>query len=131
MVCKMAFLSYCVLTIVFVLLLLLIRSVKGEFALPLSVCISVALAGVALAAATPLLDYINNLAKPYTGEYLPLMLKAVGISLVTSTSADICRDSGENAIASKVELLGKCEILALSLPLLTAMAELITEVLGL
>ncbi len=127
----MDFVTYCALTIVFVLLLLLVRSVKGEFALPLSVCLSVMLAGVALAAATPLIEYINNLAKPYTGGYLSLMLKAVGISLVTSTSADICRDSGENAIASKVELLGKCEILALSLPLITAMAELIAKVLEL
>ena len=127
----MDFVTYCALTIVFVLLLLLVRSVKGEFALPLSVCLSVMLAGVALAAAAPLIEYINNLAKPYTGGYLSLMLKAVGISLVTSTSADICRDSGENAIASKVELLGKCEILALSLPLITAMAELIAKVLEL
>ena len=127
----MDFVTYCALTIVFVLLLLLVRSVKGEFALPLSVCLSVMLAGVALAAATPLIEYINNLAKPYTGGYLSLMLKAVGISLVTSTSADICRDSGENAIASKVDILGKCEILALSLPLITAMAELIAKVLEL
>lgn len=96
----------------------------------MSVCLSVTLAGVALAIVSPVLEYINSIAQPYTGGYLSILLKAVGISLLSSTSADICRDAGEGAIASKVELLGKCEILALSLPLLADLVELIGEVLA-
>ena len=33
-------------------------------------------------------------------------------------SAELCRDAGESAIASKLELVGKAEIILLCLPLL-------------
>ena len=39
----------------------------------------------------------------------------------------ICRDCGENAIASKVELVGKCAILLLTLPMLKVLLELAKE----
>lgn len=44
-------------------------------------------------------------------------LKALGIAYLTYISAEICRDSGEDGIASKVELAGKIEMLSLALPL--------------
>lgn len=123
------FLTSVSLTVIFVTLLMLIRSIKGEMALPLSICISVSLTGVAMAVCVPLVDYINSIAEPYSQGYLSVLMKAIGISLVTSSAVDICRDSGETAIASKVELLGKCEILVLSLPLIRDITELLLDVL--
>ena len=108
--------------------LVFIRSIKGEMALPLSVCITVSLAGVAIATCLPIIDYLNTLVQPYSQKYITLLMKTVGISLLTATAADICRDSGESAIASKVELVGKCEILLLSLPLLKDITELLFTV---
>ena len=123
------FLSSVILTVIFVTLLITIRAIKGELAVPLSLCISVMLTGVSLAICHPIIDFLNNIVKPSSENYLIILLKSVGISLVVSTAADICRDCGENAIASKVELLGKCEILLLSLPLLKEITALITNVL--
>ena len=39
--------------------------------------------------------------------YLAAVLKVVGISYVTQFSAEVCRDSGQGAIASKLEIAGK------------------------
>ncbi|MBQ8209741.1 MAG: hypothetical protein IJZ35_04070 [Clostridia bacterium] len=60
------------------------------------------------------------------GDYLKLILKVSGAALITQFSADICRDSGESALASKVEFAGKTLILALSLPLTQALLEFAT-----
>jgi len=123
------FLASVALTVVFVTLLIAIRSIKGELAIPLSLCVSVMLTGLSLAISTPIIDFLNSLAEPSSKNYMTVLLKSVGISLVVSTASDICRDCGERAIASKVELLGKCEILLLSLPLLKEITALITDVL--
>ena len=46
-----------------------------------------------------------------------VILKALGVAFVCETAADICRDMGQTAIASKIELAGKLEIVALAIPL--------------
>ena len=120
-----AFLSYLFFTLLAVLLLQFLRRYQSEVSFPSSVCITVFLMGVSLSVIVPLIDYVNSIAEQYTYSYLPILLKASGIALLTGTASDLCRSSGEEAIASKVELLGKCELLALSLPLLQELFELV------
>lgn len=57
-------------------------------------------------------------------DYMSLVLKITGIAVLTQFSADICRDSGESALSSKVEFAGKTIILAMSLPVVEAVLEL-------
>ena len=125
----MTFVSSIALTVVFVTLLMVIRGIKGEMAVPLSLCVSVMLVGLSLAICAPIMDFLGSLAEPSSKKYMTTLLKTVGVSLVASTASDICRDCGENSIASKVEMLGKCEILFLSLPLLQDITALITHIL--
>lgn len=56
--------------------------------------------------------------------YLPVMLKGLSVSFLCECAVDICRDCGQNSIASKVEFAGKVEILLLSIPLLRSVIEL-------
>ena len=51
-------------------------------------------------------------------EYIDVLIKVLGIALVTQFSADMCRDSGESALASKVEFAGKVIITAASIPVI-------------
>lgn len=60
-------------------------------------------------------------------EYISVMLKILGISLVTQFTSDMCRDSGESALASKVEFAGKIIIIAASLPVIEGFTGLITR----
>ena len=57
-------------------------------------------------------------------EQVLLLLKALGVSVLTQLAADACRDSGETALSNKVELAGKVTILLLCLPLVKAMIQL-------
>lgn len=120
-----AFLSYLFLTLVAVLLLQFLKRYQSDVSFTSSVGITVFLLGVSLSIIVPFVDYINSIAEQYTYSYLSVLIKASGIALLTGTASDLCRSSGEEAIASKVELLGKCELLFLSLPLLQELFQLV------
>ena len=53
-----------------------------------------------------------------TGDYAAVLFKAVGICLLTQLAGDVCRDSGESSIASKIELAGRAAILLTAMPLI-------------
>lgn len=61
-------------------------------------------------------------------KYFTVIIKSVGVAYVTQFAAEILRDSGENAIASKVESGGKICILAFAMPVMTSFLELCTKV---
>lgn len=61
-------------------------------------------------------------------ENIKLLLKALGVCFITQLAFDTCQDSGQSAIASKVELTGKLTILVLALPLFTQLVGLLTEI---
>ena len=56
-------------------------------------------------------------------EYFSTALKALGLAYISSFAADVCRDFGQNALASKAEFAGRCAIFVVTVPLLTAIAE--------
>ncbi len=59
-------------------------------------------------------------------EYLTILFKALGICYITQFACDICRDSGENALASQAELAGKLSLIILALPLFDSLAEIVS-----
>ena len=58
-------------------------------------------------------------------EYTRPIFKVFGISLLTETTSDICRQAGENTFASKVEMLGKTEMIILCFPLVEKILNII------
>ena len=61
---------------------------------------------------------------------LGVLLKAVGIGLVSELVASLCADGGNSSLGRQVQLLGSVVILSLSLPLLETLLELIGDLLG-
>ncbi|MEE1352173.1 MAG: SpoIIIAC/SpoIIIAD family protein [Clostridia bacterium] len=51
-------------------------------------------------------------------KYFAICIKSIGIAYISQFAAEILRDGGEGAIASKVETAGKISILALTMPVL-------------
>ncbi len=56
--------------------------------------------------------------------YIESVVKVIGIAYVTQFGADMLRDGGESAIASKCELAGKIFILYLTLPIIGEFLEI-------
>ena len=75
-----------------------------------------------------IVDSLNELASGMgeISSYLKIMFKVLGIALVTQIISDICRHSGESALAGQTEVAAKILIVTLILPLLQAVVEVIT-----
>ncbi|MCM1180144.1 MAG: hypothetical protein NC347_07815 [Clostridium sp.] len=76
-------------------------------------------------------DFLNEVMKDIGLEsgYFEILIKIVGISYLCEFTANICRESGFVSVASQVELGGKLTMMVLSMPILLAIVEMITEVL--
>ncbi|MGL4345723.1 MAG: stage III sporulation protein AD [Cellulosilyticaceae bacterium] len=61
--------------------------------------------------------------------YLSILFKVIGIAYVAEFAYQICKDGGEEAIASKIQLAGKVMILVLAAPIALALIDLITGLL--
>ncbi|MCR4796087.1 MAG: hypothetical protein K5898_13155 [Ruminococcus sp.] len=55
------------------------------------------------------------------------IFKVLAICCITHISAELCRDSGEGAIASAAELCGRGAIIVLSLPIMSSFIQLIDK----
>ncbi|MBE6574559.1 MAG: hypothetical protein E7652_09255 [Ruminococcaceae bacterium] len=63
------------------------------------------------------------------GDYFKVMLKGLGVALLSEAGADLCRDAGESTLASRIELAGKVEILCIALPLIKSLVSLSERIL--
>ena len=81
---------------------------------------------------TPAVSQIKNLlsATGLSSEYGSVLFKSLGVCFLTQFAADSCRDAGESALASKVELAGKVLIVVMALPLFEKIAETALSLLG-
>ena len=60
--------------------------------------------------------------------YITTLLKIIGIAYIAEFGAEICKDAGEGAIASKIELAGKVIIVVLAVPIITSLLDLIIKI---
>ncbi|KLV30306.1 stage III sporulation protein AD [Priestia megaterium] len=61
--------------------------------------------------------------------YVETILKIIGIAYIAEFGAQITKDAGQGAIASKIELGGKVLILSMAIPILTVIIETIISML--
>lgn len=61
---------------------------------------------------------------------LGILLKAVGIALVSEIAGLLCSDAGNGSLGKLLQLLGSAVILYLSIPVFQGMLDLIREILG-
>ena len=78
-----------------------------------------------------IIDILKNLANKTTinNQFLVLLIKITGIAILTEYTVSICKDSGESAIASKVDFGGKIVIMSMSIPIISSLLETIIKVL--
>lgn len=55
--------------------------------------------------------------------YLKTILQIIGIAYIAEFAAQVTRDAGQGAIASKIELAGKVLIMTMAIPIITVIIE--------
>ncbi len=117
--------------LVAVLFTTLLRRNAPEQAILLSIVASCAVTLWAGTALSPILLQMDTMlsASGLNSSEITVISKATGICCITQLAGDICKDSGENALASAVTLVGKVSLLILALPLAQGLLSQIREVL--
>ncbi|MBR2831653.1 MAG: stage III sporulation protein AD [Oscillospiraceae bacterium] len=108
-------------------LALLLKKHSPETALVLSLAAAVTAVLLALPAVRAAVEFIDELADAAGLEpaVLAAVLKSVGIAVVTRLAADVCRDAGQSASASAVELCGAAGALYVAIPLMKTVLKMV------
>ncbi len=83
-----------------------------------------------LRAAQPVIEFVKTLSQMSGFEHLDSVLKAVAIALLTQSVQDLCMQSGQTALAGRIELAGKVAVMAAALPLFAVLIDTLTSLLG-
>lgn len=111
---------------------LVLRAYRPELGLQIAVAAGVLILVLTLDELAAMSGFLGEVLGRFqidTG-YLKVMLKVIGIAYLAQFAADLCRDAGEGAVAGKVELAGRVLVLALCLPALAAILELVSSILS-
>ena len=73
------------------------------------------------------LEFVTRLISftAISGEEIKILLKVLGLGYIVSLASDICNDSGQSALANKIETAGRLAILLVSLPLFEKVLKII------
>ncbi len=82
-----------------------------------------------LAQVSVISDFMKSVLSklPIENTYLVQLFKMLGITYVADFSASICKDAGYQSIAGQIEIFGKLSILALSIPGLAYVMDLLEQ----
>ena len=128
----MQIVQYTALAILALAVILIVKQWKGDHLLLVRLAVTILFGGIALTAAAPLLQYLRTLlGMGSASPYAEILFKALGIAVLAQIAASVCRDCGENSVADGIELLGRIELLLLSLPLIAEILSAAQELLSL
>ena len=107
----------------------ILKQTKPEFAIQVILISAVALLGFVLDYTQNVYEYLLELCSQggIKAEYIKVIFKIVIIAYICEFTASLCRDSGESAMAVKVEVAGKLIIIVSSLPVFKELLSVLTE----
>lgn len=109
----------------------MVKSYKPEFATYVIIATVMVIFIMVVAKLTVVFDFLSEIYNQisYGKNFFPIILKVLAVAYIADFAAQICRDSGETAIAGKVELAGKVMIFYLAIPVMMSVMDLINKML--
>ena len=113
------------------IIIILLKQYKPEFAIYISLLTGVLILILVMDKLTGIINLINSIVSKsnINTEFITLLIKITGIAFLSEFAVSICKDSGEAAIASKIEIGSKIIIISMAIPILSSLLELILELL--
>lgn len=110
---------------------ILLKQYKPEYAFGISVAAGVLLIFFIVTKAEEVIRELGAFAESsgVDSENYGIVLRCLGVCLITNAAAETCRDCGQNSIASKVTVAGKALILIIALPLFSELMDVIKAIL--
>lgn len=110
----------------------LLRQYKPEYAIFVSLAVGILIIWKLCEQLFPIFEQMEKMMSGanLSVEYIGILVKSLGICYLTQLASDACRDAGETAISSKVELAGKVTVLSLGMPLFGKLLEIIKKLIA-
>ncbi len=111
----------------------LVLSRQGkDFSVILIICVCCMVGAAAISYYQQVFQFVRKLEQTgnLNGELISIILKAVGISLLSEITVLICSDSGNAALGKVIQILSSIVIIWLCIPLFTELLELVEKILG-
>ncbi len=117
--------------IVGALLAVTVKSYRPELALCISVATGIL---IFLASCEGLQDVISQMhqmceTSGVDASFFKVAMKVIAIAYITEFAAETAKDSGENAIAKKLEFAGKTAVLVIMMPVIRNLTQVIMNTL--
>ncbi|MBE7054150.1 MAG: stage III sporulation protein AD [Ruminococcaceae bacterium] len=123
----MSIIQISALAIITTILSVILRKSAAEF----SIYLSLIFGTFVFISITKYIGNISNSVYELVGkfnlnsEFFAIILKIVVVSYICEFASTICEDAGEKSNAAKVEFAGKIIIIALTIPIIISLADLI------
>lgn len=112
------------------IIIILLKQYKPEFAIYISLLTGVLILVLVMDKLTGVVNLIQSISNKtnINNEFLTILIKITGIAFLSEFAVSVCKDSGESAIASKIELGTKIIVISMSIPIISSLLELILKV---
>lgn len=113
-------------------LIMLLKQYRPELALLASVASALILLIYGVAKSGEIISAVRAMTEQagIDEQNVMLVLKALGICYIVQIAKDICADSGQTALADRIDFIGKVTVVAMSLPMLTQILGIVTQLLA-
>lgn len=113
------------------IIIIILKQYKPEFSIYISLLVGVLILLLVTDQLTGIINLLQSIANKASinSEFLSLLIKMTGIAFLSEFAVSICKDSGEGAIASKIEIGTKIIIISMSIPIISSLLEIILIVL--
>ena len=113
------------------ILIVIIKQQRPELALQLSIVVGAVIFTMMLGKINSVITFMQQLAQKSNISffYMGTILKIIGVAYIAEFGAQICRDAGEGAIASKVEFAAKVIVIVLAIPIIAAVFDYLLKLL--
>ena len=110
--------------------ILILKQYKPEYAIYVSLIAGILILTLSLGQLSGIINLLKDISSKanINTKFLSLLLKITGISFLTEFAVSISKDSGEIAIANKIDLGGKVLIIVISIPIITALLETVLKI---
>ena len=114
-----------------VIIIILLKQYRPEFALYISLIAGVVILYMALDNLTSCINLLKQICEKsgVNSKFLGILIKMTGIAFLSEFAISICKDAGEGAIASKVEIGSKAIIISMSIPIIYNLLDVILKIL--
>ena len=113
------------------ILIIIIKQYRPEFAVYISLCAGAIILTLVMSKMSGIIGILTEISNKVSNNngFLTILMKITGIAFITEFAVSICKDSGESAIASKIDLGGKVVVISMSIPIISTLLETIIKVL--